>query len=771
MMNALKRNIIKILFAFSVSFVALLSQPHADLVNFEMAEQAAKSFLNYRLFGGIRKSAVQTTISEIEPLINNENRMLAYIVELKPDGFIILSGDTNIEPVIGYSLTGEFPYKESPDNVLLHLVTWDMDARFKSLILPDSKLQNNLQINNEVWRQYISDDQALKIAYSESNVLGPWITTNWHQRSPYNDFCPLDPSTGERCLAGCTNTATAQIFNYWKYPESIHLGDEDSYVSEGYNGNINIPEDNNQYDFPTFNEINNALNTIQYNGNETEAAYICFALGIKLTTDYSSDASSAGIGSYGFKTFGYTVAKWGDWPEEKENIINNMKNAWPVNMSIDGDRGGHAVIVDGYDSALDFYHINFGWSTSYNTWYSMPNIGTDDNYNVISGFAYNIVPVSKYATIKGTIKDLSTSLPISSAVVTIIPGEYCTITDNNGEYSIDIPGGQEYSLKAQKVKFNSDFKYGIFIEAEELKEINFSLGTSDSPTVAYYHFEGDGLDYSGNDFNLQFNPEDVTWTEGKFGKAVRGSVQAPGYGIYYPGDGDWTVEAWVKTSDFDSNWFLAGNSYKLVLWNSNDSNVASFDIRQDNDNWDQIGTYLYNNQTEDEWLHIAGVYNYKENMKIYINGQLEYEKNTSIVPYTDIYQNLRIGNNGTEIDELRITAAALEPSEFIGFSDVVGIVTNNSSKIIGNSPNPFNTQTTIEISLGSECLKRIVQLHIYNLNGQKIKTLLEKPMNPGFHKIIWDGIDYSGNQVSSGIYLYELNVGSTIDTGKMLLIK
>ncbi|MCK4361474.1 MAG: T9SS type A sorting domain-containing protein, partial [Bacteroidales bacterium] len=85
-----------------------------------------------------------------------------------------------------------------------------------------------------------------------------------------------------------------------------------------------------------------------------------------------------------------------------------------------------------------------------------------------------------------------------------------------------------------------------------------------------------------------------------------------------------------------------------------------------------------------------------------------------------------------------------------------------------NYPNPFKTQTTIEFFLNSNSK---VKLSIYNINGQIITTLSNKIFIKGNHKIIWDGKDNSGKNVSEGIYFYKLQSEKFIEANKMILIK
>jgi len=85
-----------------------------------------------------------------------------------------------------------------------------------------------------------------------------------------------------------------------------------------------------------------------------------------------------------------------------------------------------------------------------------------------------------------------------------------------------------------------------------------------------------------------------------------------------------------------------------------------------------------------------------------------------------------------------------------------------------NYPNPFNPTTTISFSLPSEMA---CNLDIYNIRGQRIKTLLSEKMSSGKHHIVWDGKDDAGRTVSSGIYFYRMSTPNKTLTSKMLLMK
>ncbi len=90
------------------------------------------------------------------------------------------------------------------------------------------------------------------------------------------------------------------------------------------------------------------------------------------------------------------------------------------------------------------------------------------------------------------------------------------------------------------------------------------------------------------------------------------------------------------------------------------------------------------------------------------------------------------------------------------------------SKLYQNYPNPFNPTTTINYSLK---VNSKVSLNIYNIKGQKVKTLVDETLESGNHTVIWNGKDDNNKSVSSGIYFYKMKTYNHEQTKKMILIK
>jgi hypothetical protein len=85
-----------------------------------------------------------------------------------------------------------------------------------------------------------------------------------------------------------------------------------------------------------------------------------------------------------------------------------------------------------------------------------------------------------------------------------------------------------------------------------------------------------------------------------------------------------------------------------------------------------------------------------------------------------------------------------------------------------NYPNPFNPETCIEFTLHRASSVRI---DVFNLLGAHIRTLIDRRLGAGNKTVTWDGTDFTGHRVASGIYFYRLSTGEHTETRKMLLMK
>jgi hypothetical protein len=114
----------------------------------------------------------------------------------------------------------------------------------------------------------------------------------------------------------------------------------------------------------------------------------------------------------------------------------------------------------------------------------------------------------------------------------------------------------------------------------------------------------------------------------------------------------------------------------------------------------------------------------------------------------------------------------MESNTYLINNSQTGVQIENSlpsySMLNQNYPNPFNPSTVISYRLS---VSSNVKLTIYNILGQKIKTLVNSFQSAGEHTIVWNGTDERDQHVSSGMYIYRLETMSSTTQRKMLFIQ
>jgi hypothetical protein len=357
----------------------------------------------------------------------SDGETLGYVYDLSPAGFVIVTSDTRLTPVIAFSYTSSFSWDESSLNLLLHMLRRDLALRLDAVgagAVPSDRAASNESEWDDLLTRRLQplDDGPAK--QSDGNggttVYGPWVTTAWSQGAPWNDNCPTDPSTSDPCVVGCVATALAQILNYWQYPTSVTFTDASDYTTATHGISI----DSATADFAG----------LDYNDCDPSAgamASLSYAAGVSVEMDYTSTGSAAytsylppalcgghdpwepwdgtveevwGYESAHIRSHQSVYSWWGApyYTTETsfyEQLATDMTLARPVEISItaSGD-DGHAIVVDGWQSGGRVYHLNFGWGGTNNSWYTLPT-GMPSGYNIVDDAVMNIVPTATTYTL------------------------------------------------------------------------------------------------------------------------------------------------------------------------------------------------------------------------------------------------------------------------------------------------------------------------------------------------------------------------------------
>ena len=317
-----------------------------------------------------------------------------FVYNVGEQGFVIISSNTVLPPVLGWSDQGVFPdMEDTPEN----FSSWIQ--HYAEMI--DFATTNGIQPETKIQRLW---DEAAQGIFGSRNTttVDPLVSTRWNQDCYYNEYCP-ETNGGwwwggpcGHCYAGCVATAMGQVMKYWDYP-TTGFGSHSYVHSEYGEQSANFGATTYHWDQMP-NEIwstNDAIATLLYH------------CGVSVNMNYSasgSGAQSADVETALRSYFGYCGAKYHMKSSYQDEAWNAMLRAeldqsHPVYYSGANGDSGHAFVCDGYDDN-DLFHFNFGWSGSGDAFYSTYDV---NGFNQGQAVVNNIFPVSIQADANGII--------------------------------------------------------------------------------------------------------------------------------------------------------------------------------------------------------------------------------------------------------------------------------------------------------------------------------------------------------------------------------
>jgi hypothetical protein len=118
---------------------------------------------------------------------------------------------------------------------------------------------------------------------------------------------------------------------------------------------------------------------------------------------------------------------------------------------------------------------------------------------------------------------------------------------------------------------------------------------------------------------------------------------------------------------------------------------------------------------------------------------------------------------------LEYVTRILDDSDLIGNTGVDDGTVGRANRLLQNSPNPFNPSTSIRYSVATDGAR--VRMHVYDVAGRRIATVLDEIGSAGDHVARWHGVDDDGRPVASGVYFCRLSVDGWTAARKMVLLK
>lgn len=294
-----------------------------------------------------------------------------YYVFNNPDGgWVIISADDRVSPVIAYSLEGSFSVDDMPSNVAY----WMNDVANAISLVRESDIEAS-GLTKKAWESILKGEPH----DSESKVI---VTALWNQGEPYNNFCPIATSENKHSLTGCAATAMAILMRHNCWPEH-GKGVIGGYLSDSEYGTY-IPAysiDDHFYDWDNMPLNDGHAGNPEWTDNQKfQVAQLMHDCGVMVKMGYSevfSGAYSSNVlaavkdnMSYSESASkivrsGYTLD---GWFSVIRNEIDRNRVTFYAGYS---DGGGHAFVCDGYETDGSKLHINWGWGGIDNGFYTL----------------------------------------------------------------------------------------------------------------------------------------------------------------------------------------------------------------------------------------------------------------------------------------------------------------------------------------------------------------------------------------------------------------
>ena len=379
-------------------FTLNLSATPADSL---LTKTVAKNFYKSRVTNTSNVRSIEPKLAYTGRIQKSDTREFldCYYIYNVGQGYVIVSADTRIEPVLGYSTEGNFNPENIPVNMKFYLDKYA--SEIKTIIESD----NGTNISEiGTWRDLsVQDYQPSRIGTPVVDVL---MASTWNQDDLYNDYCPTDASgPNGHTYAGCVATAMAQVIRYWQYPS--HGSGSHSYSANnaqydpdyGNYGTLTVNFGNATYDYTLMPDYLSYYYSTDAQINEV--AKLIYHCGVSVEMSYGPGGSGAYTGdcpyalqhyfnyppcSYASKYY-YTNAEW------IALLKNDLDQFRPMIYSGSGNYGGHAFVCDGYDNQ-NYFHFNWGWSGSYNGYFLVTNLNPggytfSDSQGVVYGIQAN----------------------------------------------------------------------------------------------------------------------------------------------------------------------------------------------------------------------------------------------------------------------------------------------------------------------------------------------------------------------------------------------
>ena len=323
-----------------------------------------------------------------------------YIFTAGEGGFVLVSADDCVTPILAYSTHSAFDARHIPENVKSVLDQYEEEIAV-------SQQEEGLPADSD-WQTLIAGTLPEPV---DPTAVAPLLSTSWGQQPYYNNLCPYDNNYSERTVTGCVATATAQIMKKWNHPTTGY--GSNSYVSS--NDYSNYGTQSADFGATTYqwssmpNSITSSSSSTQVNAVATLMYHIGVAVEMEFDISSHGGSAASNYNYFGYiettaesalqRNFKYRADMAALAREDYSNAeyINLLKAdldaGRPILYSGRDSDGGHSFVCDGYNTS-DKFHINWGWRGSYDGYYTMGALNPAGGGTGANAGTYNLSNVA-----------------------------------------------------------------------------------------------------------------------------------------------------------------------------------------------------------------------------------------------------------------------------------------------------------------------------------------------------------------------------------------
>jgi len=331
----------------------------ADTVSKETASKAATNFF-------ITNNHATKASVKVDQIWSDDN---LYIFGSSNGGFVVISGDDIVRPVLAYSTEGRFITEDMPDNI-----RWWFNAMGEAI---EISRKEGLKADKKTIEDWDALLNPTKEGGSANEPVVLMETALWDQGKPYNIKCPT--VNGKSTVTGCVATAGAIVMRYHQWPfAGKGTLPEWSFTSDSYiNVTIEARELGYLYDWD-----NMPLTKPVSEAEQEAVATLISDVGLMAKCQYTHNATGAftedlynGLLTYmQFSEDARYLDRKGHSTEEWCAMLQkDLREVGPVLYAGSGADGGHQFVFDGYDNQ-GYFHVNWGWSGNDNGFFSIDQL-------------------------------------------------------------------------------------------------------------------------------------------------------------------------------------------------------------------------------------------------------------------------------------------------------------------------------------------------------------------------------------------------------------